>query len=133
MKVPLVKNSRETPINKIQIKTSENWKYLSIKTPIKVWSDLDVKIDPVCALDEWALNICRALGENSYINPVGGLILFDTKKYMNNGISISFLESNSVPYDQFGSEFVPFLSIIDVLMFNDVNRVNEMIDNYNKI
>ena len=35
-----------------------------------------------------------------------------------------------IKYKQFNNDFVPNLSIIDVLMFNDVSRVREFLDAY---
>ena len=35
---------------------------LGVATPIEVFSEMDLEIEPPSAPDEWALNICRALG-----------------------------------------------------------------------
>ena len=37
---------------------------------------------------------------------------------------------NNMRYEQRGNEFIPNLSIIDVLMYNDVNDIGEMLKNY---
>lgn len=95
--------------------------YLCIETPVKVFSKMDVKIDPVNTPDEWALNICKSLGANEYYNPPGGMALFDRDKYADNGIDIKFLKANNI-----GSG----LSIIDVMMFNSPDEINEMLDDY---
>lgn len=104
--------------------------YLDISTPIKIWSEMDVKIENVKAPDEWALNICKAMGANSYYNPPGGKDFFDSNKYIKAGIDLKFLELNQVSYHQFEHDFVPYLSIIDVLMFNDKKSVNQMLDQF---
>ena len=106
--------------------------YLEIKTPIKIWSEMNIKIDEVNSPDEWALNICKALGANSYLNPIGGLDFFDKTKYENDDIEINFIEMISVKYNQFSNEFAPFLSILDVMMFNDVDEIKSML-NYFKL
>jgi hypothetical protein len=105
--------------------------YLNISTPIKIWSEMDVKIEDVNAPDEWALNICKAMGANTYYNPPGGKVFFDSNKYKKAGIDLKFLEIDKIPYNQFENDFVPYLSIIDVLMFNDKERINTMLDNIN--
>ncbi|HSZ87282.1 MAG TPA: WbqC family protein, partial [Puia sp.] len=46
------------------------------------------------------------------------------------GIKLSFLKTIAVPYTQFDNEFVPYLSIIDALMFNSKAKVIELIDQY---
>ncbi|MEX0996568.1 MAG: WbqC family protein [Flavobacteriaceae bacterium] len=102
--------------------------YLDISTPIKIWSEMKVKIDTVNASDEWALNICKAMGANSYFNPPNGKEFFDSNKYFKAGIELKFLEINQTPYNQYKHDFVPYLSIIDVLMFNDKELINQMLN-----
>ncbi|MCB9364251.1 MAG: WbqC family protein [Flavobacteriales bacterium] len=105
--------------------------YLNIETPIKIWSKMDINIQNVSEPDEWALNICKSLNANTYYNPIGGLTFFNREKYELNNIKIHFLESLPMEYRQLGNfNFVPFLSIIDVMMFNDKNDIHKMIDNY---
>jgi hypothetical protein len=104
--------------------------YLEISTPITIWSEMNVKIDKVNAPDEWALNICKALDADVYYNPTGGISFFNKDKYKNAGIKLEFLEVMPTSYQQLSNTFIPFLSIIDVLMFNSISEVNNMLDNY---
>jgi hypothetical protein len=104
--------------------------YLNIHTPISTYSSMDIEIEEVKSPDEWALNICKALNAKSYINPKGGQSFFDIQKFVNEGVDISFLHSSAPPYVQLGQEFIPFLSIIDVMMFNDVEVIADMLDKY---
>lgn len=105
--------------------------YLGIKTPIKIWSKMNIKIEDVTNPDEWALNICKALSASAYFNPVGGMSFFDTDKYKSHDIDLKFLEIYPTIYNQFGNAFTPFLSIIDVIMFNDKDEINNMVNNFN--
>lgn len=105
--------------------------YLDIDTPIKIWSKMELKIEIVNAPDEWALNICKAMGANGYYNPPGGKNFFDSNKYTKAGIDLRFLEIEQTAYNQLGHDFVPYLSIIDVLMFNDKVKINRMLNNVN--
>ena len=102
--------------------------HLGINTPIKVYSEMDLEIDPVNAPDEWALNICKAYGASAYYNPTGGMEFFERQKYAAAGIELKFVKLEPTPYKQLGNEFVPFLSVVDVLMFNPVDSVNQMLD-----
>ena len=68
-----------------------------------------------------------------YINPLGGIELYDKNNFELNGIKLDFLKSKSVIYRQFENEFVNWLSILDVLMFNSVENVNEMLDQFELI
>ncbi|MCP4440177.1 MAG: WbqC family protein [Aureispira sp.] len=104
--------------------------YLNVTTPIKIWSEMGVSIEDATAPDEWALNICKALGANTYYNPMGGTSFFDRSKYEKAGIDLKFMESQAVEYKQFPNEFAPFLSIIDLMMFCNVESINEMMDNF---
>jgi len=72
---------------------------------------------------DWALSICQELGATHYVNPCGGAEIFDEEKYLNLGVEIKFLKPNLTPYRQGKREhFEPGLSIIDVLMFNDLEE-----------
>lgn len=76
------------------------------------------------------LMICKHLGAECYINPIGGLGLYDDSAFTNAGISLRFLSTEFVPYSQFAGEHVASLSIIDVLMFNSIDKVRTMLDSY---
>jgi hypothetical protein len=105
-------------------------KYLGISTPVTTWSDMGLAINSANAADEWALNICKAMGANTYYNPIGGVSFFDKSKYEKNGIEIKFMEIQPTRYNQLSKEFIPFLSIIDVIMYNSPGDINEMLDSY---
>jgi hypothetical protein len=104
--------------------------YLGINTRIDIWSDMNVNIAPVNAPDEWALNICKSLKIQNYINPIGGKHFFDVDKFANENVKISFLSFNPRPYVQMTNQFVPFLSILDVLMFNSREDVCLMLNEF---
>ncbi len=46
---------------------------------------------------------------------------------------MNFIKSLPIEYKQFKHEFVPWLSIIDVLMFNSKEEINNFLDNYELI
>ncbi len=108
--------------------------YLGINTPIQVFSLMNIDIEPANAPDEWALNICKALGNvDEYWNPPGGQSFFNKKKYENADINLKFHSAILTDYDQKRNVFEPGLSIIDVMMFNSVEEINKMLDNYELI
>ena len=59
------------------------------------------------------------------------MAFFDRNKYKIAGIDLKFTEFIPTPYDQLGNDFVPNLSIIDVLMFNEKESVQQMLENIN--
>lgn len=105
--------------------------YLDIEADIEVFSEMELSIEKVKAPDEWALNICKAIGNVSeYWNPPGGLSFFDRSKYQNEDIELKIHSIKLTEYDQKRASFERGLSMIDVMMFNSVETINEMLDNY---
>ena len=76
------------------------------------------------------IDIC--LKENSfhYINTIGGKELYDKEDFMKSGVELQFMRPKFLVYKQFDNNFVPWLSIIDVLMFNDVMVISSNLNNY---
>jgi len=102
--------------------------YLYIKTEIiptsTIYDTRELK------KDEKILSICRQEKATGYINPAGGQELYDKEKFLQNGIELSFLKMKSFKYRQFDNEFIPALSIIDVLMFNEKEEVQKYLLKY---
>ncbi len=102
--------------------------YLAINTEIILSSEIN-KNNELKSKDK-VLHICKLLKANEYYNAIGGQDLYNKKEFENHGIRLKFLQAELVPYKQFNNEFISGLSIIDVLMFNSVEEVNKMLDNY---
>lgn len=73
------------------------------------------------------LDICARERARVYVNAVGGKSLYDAASFAMRGVSLCFLEPADVVYSQGALPFVPNLSIIDVLMHNDVAQVRNML------
>ena len=105
--------------------------YLEIDKHFEVFSQIDLQIETVNATDEWALNICKAIGNvNEYWNPPGGQLFFDKKKFSKENIELKFHSIKFTKYDKKQLLFEPGLSIIDTIMFNSIDKINIMLDNY---
>lgn len=76
------------------------------------------------------LDICRRENAREYINAPGGAALYSTSGFAEAGISLKFLQPRTIRYRQFGDEFVAWLSIIDVLMFNPLEQVRGYLNEY---
>lgn len=76
------------------------------------------------------IEICKIMGADEYINSQGGKKLYSQWDFRENGITLSFLQPNEIRYEQFGNEFIPWLSVIDIIMFNSIAEVKLMLDNY---
>jgi len=105
--------------------------YIGVGLNLDIFSEMYLSIGDVKVPDEWALSICKALGNvDEYWNPEGGLEFFDRSKYDKFGIDIKFLKMNSQKYSQNRPEFEADLSIVDVMMFNKPEKINKMLDDY---
>jgi hypothetical protein len=90
--------------------------HLGIRTEIVVSSTVDV--NPELKAQDKVIGLCRALGADVYLNPIGGLELYDHSTFREKGIELQFLKPRPFEYEQLGAPFVPWLSIVDVMMFN---------------
>lgn len=104
--------------------------YLKIDTELILSSN--IKKDDSLKGQDKILDICKRLKADTYYNAIGGKELYDKKEFAKSGISLCFLRTNeNLQYKQFSKmDFIPNLSIIDVLMFNSVEEVNGMLDDY---
>lgn len=101
-------------------------KYLGIDTEIRISSGID--IDHSLKNQDRVLALCEALGATTYVNAIGGVELYSRKSFSERGIELKFIKSKPFEYEQFANDFVSWLSIIDVMMFNSVAAVKEYLD-----
>jgi len=87
----------------------------------------DVAIDPELRGQDKVLAICKTLGARCYVNPTGGVDLYQQEAFARQDVELRFLRSTLPPYVQGEHPFVPALSIVDVLMFNSVEAVQRML------
>lgn len=102
--------------------------HLGITTKLVISSSIEVDKDPRGA--DRVVAICKSRSANHYINPIGGKALYGREEFDAHGLRLSFLQTNRISYPQFGNEFVPNLSIIDVMMFNSVEQIRMMLNDY---
>jgi hypothetical protein len=77
---------------------------------------------------------CKLLGADRYTNAIGGLGLYSAKIFAENNISLKFIKTRSnISYKQFWHDFVPNLSIIDVMMFNSPAEIQELLNEFDII
>lgn len=105
--------------------------YLSIKTPIVVSSSVD--INHSLKSQDKVLAICKAREATTYINAIGGMDLYSKTTFELNGIDLKFIKSQPITYTQFEDTFVPWLSIVDVMMFNSKDMIQEYLNSYTLI
>ena len=99
--------------------------HLGIATPFQRSSE--IAIDHGLKSQDKVLALCQATGADRYMNPIGGLQLYREADFLASGIALEFLQSRLHPYPQGGGAFVPWLSIVDVMMFNSAASVQAAI------
>ena len=102
--------------------------HLKIKTPITVSSH--ISMDHSLRSQNRVLEICEKREANCYVNPIGGIELYRKVEFYEHNIELQFLRTEIVPYKQAYEVFIPSLSILDVLMFNGVEKTKSFLDNY---
>lgn len=88
--------------------------YLGVEKQFKKTSELDY--DRSAPAVERLIALCHEFGADCYINAPGGRKLYAKQAFAEKGINLKFVDSLPVKYSQGGVEFLPNLSIIDVLM-----------------
>lgn len=73
---------------------------------------------------------CKYVGADTYVNAIGGQVLYSYEQFQKEGIRLGFIKTGDIRYEQFGSEFIPNLSIIDVIMFNSKEEIRKMLNQY---
>jgi len=121
-----INNSNLSTFNTILLKKICN--LLEIDTNITVLSEEFPMINEANVADEWGIKVAKALGATTYINAIGGIEFYDQQKYNANNLEIQFIKPVLKPYKQFNNIFIPGLSIIDVMMFNDLEEIKEMLE-----
>lgn len=82
---------------------------------------------------ERTIDINKRLNADHYINAIGGQELYSKDDFLNENIKLSFLKTENIEYKQFKNEFVPYLSIIDIMMFNSKEQIQEMLKAYSLV
>lgn len=102
--------------------------YLGLRPAWHVSSSLEK--DKALRGQDKVLSICEKLGATEYFNLPGGINLYDRQSFSNRNIRLSFIQPRVTPYNQFGKEFVPNLSIVDAMMFNDDEQCRRLLQEY---
>ncbi len=116
---------------------------LAIKSVTEIADYLDIQTDFIVSSEKYSnkgmerqerlIDICKQEKSTHYINALGGQELYQKEDFLIDGIKLNFIKILQIEYKQFNNEFVPWLSIIDVLMFNSKQEVKEMLNKYELI
>lgn len=121
--------SPETLVSKFNMNSIRQIsKYLGIGT--KIIDSSSIPIDPGLHGEARVILINKLLQSTNYINPIGGKELYSKESFQKEGIDLFFLKMEPITYKQFENEFVPNLSIIDVMMFNGKDQMKILLKEY---
>jgi hypothetical protein len=109
---------------------SETCNYLSIPYNPILFSSMSMSESNINDPGDWALQISNYLGAFEYINPIAGQKIFDVNKFNDKKIKLTFLTSDLKSYPQKRNDFCSSLSIIDVMMWNDITDIKHMLSQY---
>jgi hypothetical protein len=102
--------------------------HLDIKTKICLSSAIEINHE--LKNQDRVIALCKAVDASIYVNAAGGIDLYSRKIFDESGLQLSFIKSPPFEYAQLGNEFVKWLSIIDVLMFNNIDSIKEQLNQY---
>jgi hypothetical protein len=102
--------------------------YLGFRTKL-VKSSL-IKKTPTLKAESRVLDICSRLHSSTYINAIGGMTLYNKESFLANKIELKFIKMKDIKYKQYRNNFVPNLSMIDVLMFNPKYEIRRILKEY---
>lgn len=105
--------------------------YINIDTKFIISSNVDINHN-LKGKDK-VISICKQLNSTEYINAIGGKNLYNKLEFEKQGIKLNFIKNNIIPYKQNNNYFLGGLSIIDVLMFNDIEVIKNYLHNYELI
>lgn len=112
----IIENNDDDLTSYIKYSLEQVKNYLNLNTEILVSSQ--IKKDNSLHAQDRIIEINKQLGSTHYINTIGGQDLYNKNDFEKACIKLNFIKMLPVKYKQFKNEFVPNLSIIDVLMFN---------------
>ena len=105
--------------------------YLGINTPV-VTTSTGYDNNQLKA-KERVIDICRQEHATEYVNPIGGMELYSKDVFAEVELQLYFIKSKAIHYRQFKNEFVPWLSIIDIMMFNPVSEITGFLNEFELI
>ena len=108
----------------------ETCRHINLPFPCQIFSQMNLNLPDELPAGEWALEVARLLGAETYINAPGGRELFSPRQFSEAQIELQILEPRLTAYRQGRLEFIPGLSILDLLMWNSPAETLELVKHY---
>lgn len=101
---------------------------LGIDFKFEYFSEMNLELGKIEGPGDWALRISEALNVKEYVNPPGGVAIFDPDKFKAVGIKLTIRNIPAFEYPTRGYEYIPDLSIIAVMAFNSPEQIKAFLD-----
>lgn len=101
--------------------------YLGIKKEFKYASQAEIG---TAKSEEQIIRLCHYFNATDYINLPGGKMLYNLENFKKAGLNLHFIQNIPVSYNQGLQNFIPNLSMIDVLMWNTPDQVMHLLSQY---
>lgn len=105
--------------------------FLEIDTKVTISSAIN--IDHTLKSKDKVIAICKNLDATTYINAIGGQELYNVEDFKNHKLDLKFIKSSLLNYKQYKNEFIPWLSILDILFFNEKQDIIKHLNEYTLI
>ncbi len=102
--------------------------YMDIRTPMVMASE--TYPNPDLNAESRIIDICKKAGAAHYINLCGGKRLYRYENFRKHELNLQFIETMPYTYRQFLDNFIPHLSIIDVLMHQSLAEIRALLRNH---
>ncbi|PCI49351.1 MAG: hypothetical protein COB58_01135 [Thalassobium sp.] len=103
--------------------------YLGLQKP-KLLRSSDLEYDRNLSAADKLIEISKLNECSEYVNSPGGRKLYSKEYFQKMGVNLQFINPEVSEYFQGGGEFVPYLSMIDVLMWNGKSETIKLLDYY---
>ncbi len=117
---------------------SDNHNYIQYEKKLDKFDDYSIfpeleKTKPIKKVAR-VIKMCKQENCDLFVNAIGGQVLYSKQEFSQYGIDIRFIKTDEkIQYKQFKNEFVPNLSIIDVLMHNGKEGTKQLLNAYKLI
>jgi hypothetical protein len=96
--------------------------YLWINTNFKILSELDINLNS--SSTDALIDICKSIWADEYISWSWWKNYIEKEKFLNNWIKLKFQDFKHPIYNQLWWDFIPYMSIIDLLFNEWKNSIN---------
>ncbi|MEJ2455321.1 MAG: WbqC family protein [Candidatus Thiodiazotropha sp.] len=111
-----------------ELAISRIFNYLDL--PVKTIHASTIDYDRDLSAQDRLISLCNMFGAKEYVNSIGGKSLYKKEDFLRNGITLHFIETQVLSYNQRTDNFIPNLSIIDTLMWCSIDKVHHLLNMY---